>query len=274
MKTKLSIILVVLCFIGLPSVYGAEKKPSAIEGMVVRLDGTTPIEGVTLTFEKDSDVKLTAKTDKEGKFKLAPIPPGTYRVTVTKEGFKTFSETLEIPENVLKTYKVKLPTIEEARTVRGGEKWKQAMQAYQSGQFETAEQLYKEIVVQDPTYAEAFFNLGVIQARLKKCDEAVKNLEQAEHLKFQPQGKMKLVFDIAMGTCYEALKQFEKAARYYDELSQVFPEQYLIRLANMYIEMKQVDKAIETLEKFLKVAPNAPEAKQVKKKIEELKKIK
>jgi protocatechuate 3,4-dioxygenase beta subunit len=72
---------------GMPSM-GADNAAS-ITGTVTDVAGKN-VDGATISITNDSGVSKTAVTDKQGKYRVDDIAPGTYSIAVTAQGFKPF----------------------------------------------------------------------------------------------------------------------------------------------------------------------------------------
>src|SRR5262249_4870977 len=51
-----------------------------------------PILGVTIQVKQNSEILKTIKTDEKGEGTVADLPPGTYEIVVSREGFETRSQ--------------------------------------------------------------------------------------------------------------------------------------------------------------------------------------
>ena len=275
---RIAAFMVIIGLMTLPMVMAQEKTTEhepgkgAIKGLVFNLQGM-PVPKVKIEFSIDSGASLTVETNETGEFFLENVPPGEYSVKVSKEGYKTFHDRLKVEPDVLTTYKVTIVTEAEAKEVRGGETWKQAQEAFKKGNFAEAETLFQKVTEMDPNYGNAYFNLGITQARLGKCEEALQNLQRAYQLHYEPKGRTLLTYYFAEATCYEKLGQLEKAEEPYKKLVEIAPQQFTLLLGNLYLKMKAYDKARETFEQFLRISPNAPEAPQVRKVLQKLKEV-
>jgi hypothetical protein len=60
-----------------------------VSGLVVRRDDSAPLKGATiqLSNDEDRDHTIAAKTGADGRFELKNIPPGQYRLTVSRNGY-------------------------------------------------------------------------------------------------------------------------------------------------------------------------------------------
>jgi thermitase len=66
--------------------------PGSITGTVTDAENGSPIVDATVT-----DGTRTAATDATGKYIIADLPPGSYEVTVSKEGYESSSSTVDVP---------------------------------------------------------------------------------------------------------------------------------------------------------------------------------
>ncbi len=251
-----------------------EQGKGAIQGVVTRLNGE-PIANVQLTLSNDQGFTVTVQTDENGQFFIDNVPPGTYQIKVEKEGFKTFTDTQTIEADKLLTYRVRIPTIEEATEVRGGEEWKKGEEAFKRRDFAEAERHFQNVVARDPTYANAYFNLGITQGILGKCDVALENLQRAIDLQFAPSGNLELMYHAVRARCFEQKRQWEQVVAEYQRLIEMLPQNaaFYLNIARAYIQMGHYEQAIEAYRKFLQLEPRAPEARQVRDQINKLKEL-
>ena len=68
---------------------GMPQQPASISGAVTDQTGAV-VTGATITISNTAGLKLTATSDGQGNYKLNDLQPGTYSITVTATGFKTF----------------------------------------------------------------------------------------------------------------------------------------------------------------------------------------
>jgi Tfp pilus assembly protein PilF len=265
-----------------------ETGKAAVKGAVVDLQDR-PIPGVQLTFQLEDTVTVTVQTDEKGEFFVDNITPGIYTVKVEKPGYKTFIETQKLEPDTLLTYRVKLPTEAEAKAIRGGDDWKKADEAFKQaqdararGDLQQAIQYYREakayfqkVVEQDPTYAQAYFNLALTQALLGECGEAIQNFQRALDQQFQPADRLLVTYHAARARCFEQLGRWAESAAEYEALIRLMPDNgtFYLNVGQAYVRSEQYDKALEAYRKFLQLEPNAPEAKQVRVEIDKLKRL-
>jgi Flp pilus assembly protein TadD len=174
---------------------------AGVRGVVVDEAGKG-IPDVKLDFEflGESRVKVTKSqlTDKKGGFVRMGIPDGKWKITFTKEGYKTYAmemvlslmklgEFSEAGEIVLKPAPVvtaaaaepaaaMLPPTPEAN--KAGEEYARALEAARAGRVDEAEPILKDVVARFPDLAAAHYNLAYVY-QLKKDWKAA----EAEYLR-------------------------------------------------------------------------------------------
>jgi type IV pilus assembly protein PilF len=167
----------------------AQRTTAGIRGKVLDQAGQG-IGGVEIemVFEGESRVPVTKKqqTDKKGGYVRMGLPDGKWKITFSKEGYKTYiMETYlslggfsEQGDVILEPAPVAPPPTagpppEELRSTDEAEKEKvsaeygAAVAAAQAGRYDEAEPAFKEILEKYPDLASAHFNLGYVY-RMKK----------------------------------------------------------------------------------------------------------
>ena len=116
MKRILTTLLLALPLYGIAYIplRGEEQKDSkespisetVFKGTIGNMKDYTPLSNVNLTLTSfDGDLKKTVKTDNLGKFYVADIPAGIYKVRFEKDGFESgIYQSLNIPEGSSKSF--------------------------------------------------------------------------------------------------------------------------------------------------------------------------
>lgn len=155
---------------------------AGIRGRVLDEAGLGIVD-VKLDFEflGESRVKVTSstKSDKKGGFVRMGIPDGKWRITFSKEGYKTYVMEIslslggfsEAGDVVLKAATVAaaasnepvaavLPATPEAS--KAGEDYRRALEAASAGRYDEAEPALKEVITRFPDLANAHYNLAYV----------------------------------------------------------------------------------------------------------------
>jgi tetratricopeptide (TPR) repeat protein len=279
---------------------------SVVRGRVQDAQGK-PVEGATIVFEAEgTNRKMQTNTDKKGEFLQVGLQSGPYTVTASKDGVGTANSKANVrqgPNNPLsftlapagaavtpadKTAALKLQAL-------AGE----AMAALRAGNNDEAITKFNEVIVQMPTCADCYYNLGVAQANKKDLTGAEASYKKAIELKpdngdaytglatlYNQQKK----FDLAAEASANASKyvaaggggnaeasynqgvilfnggKFAEAKAQFEAATKADPNHALAQyqLGMTALNLGQIQDAVNALEAYLKVDPNGPKAAEVK----------
>jgi len=156
---------------------------SLVKGKVVDPQGN-PVEGATVTFEaQGSNQKRDTKTDKKGEFLQVGLNSGTWKVTATKEGVGTQTQTGNVSQGrpVELAFKLAPAAAGGPAAAAGGDAKAQAElralataanAAQVAGNYDEAITKFNELVAKVPTCGECFMSLGNVYAAKKDYGEA------------------------------------------------------------------------------------------------------
>jgi len=174
---------------------------AGVRGRVIDEAGA-PLADVKLDFEflGESRVKVTKSqtTDKKGGFVRMGIPDGKWKITFSKEGYKTYVMEIylslmalgafsEAGDIVLKPAPVAAPASAEPaaavlpaspETSKAGVEYAKALEAARAGRPDEAEPILKDVIARFPDLASAHYNLAYVY-QLKKDWKGA----EAEYLK-------------------------------------------------------------------------------------------
>ncbi|MDA8083848.1 MAG: tetratricopeptide repeat protein [Nitrospiraceae bacterium] len=129
--------------------------------------------------------------------------------------------------------------------------------------------LLKEAVSKDPKNAEAWIRLGNISMDTRQFPDAIEAYTKA--LKLDPKN---VDVRVDLGTCYRNSGKPDVAAREYRKALDLNPN-HLNAHKNLGVvlayDLKDKAQAIREFEKALELAPNAPDAPQLRQEIQNLK---
>jgi tetratricopeptide (TPR) repeat protein len=156
---------------------------SQVRGKVVDAQGA-PVEGAIITFESQtSNMRRDTKTDKKGEFIQVGLASGAYKVTATKEGVGTHSQTGQVTQGrpVDLAFKLEPPRAGGPLGAAAGDaKAAAELQALATaasaaataGNWDEAIGKYTELTAKVPTCAECFIQLGNAYTNKKSYTEA------------------------------------------------------------------------------------------------------
>ncbi|WPL14976.1 tetratricopeptide repeat protein [Thiorhodovibrio litoralis] len=136
-----------------------------------------------------------------------------------------------------------------------GERYQQAMQAHQSGDLQTAEAGYRQLIAQNPAHAEALHRLGLVlyqrgdpagaEALIRR---AIRNNDQVP------------AYHCNHGVMLQALLRLEEALQAYDQALALKPDdaQAHFNRGNALKDLGRFDDALQAYEQALRIVPQHP----------------
>jgi Carboxypeptidase regulatory-like domain len=117
----------VVCFIILPFLFlglGVAQSPNGTISGIIQDPSERPIPGAEIIVVNDlTNIQYQTKTSDEGIYIVPNLPPGPYRIQVTKRGFKTLIKpglTLNVQSALSVSITLPLGAVNEVVTVQGG----------------------------------------------------------------------------------------------------------------------------------------------------------
>jgi len=265
MKLRLTFLFFLLMSV---QVFAASGK---VRGSVKDVEGK-PIEKATITISSTGEIsqKYTAHTNAKGEYIHIGVFPGDYRVSVSKEGYKSVDADAEIRvtlsdkgttvdfkmQSVAAQQKQEQPSVaEESPALKEA---KAGLAALNGGKIEDAIAAFEKALQLDPTLVIAHYNLGAAYERKEK-------LEKARH-HFQEAVKLKPDFGeayLAIGNSYLAERKFDSVAT--DALikaTELLPQNYnaFYNLGVCYSNSGKYVEAESAYRKAIDVNPKEPVA--------------
>jgi tetratricopeptide (TPR) repeat protein len=268
----------IIMFGAISAPLGGQSKPK-LEGTVLNINKEPIPQAEVQLKHEDSGQMFYFKSNKKGKFSSTSLQAGNYNITVEKEGYERFTGELKLSPNIVRKITVTLVK-EKAEQLKREEEaigyFKKGTKLSGEKKFEEAIQAFQKAVELKEDFFEAYVNLGAFLFQQQKDDEAEKALLKALEIRPEESKPKEILADI----------NFEKAKlliqkNKLDEALERLKQSYNFRtdhayvnflLGYLYHEKGMKEEAIKHFEAFLKLAPNAPQVKDVKKILESLKK--
>jgi len=224
-----------------------------------------PLEGVEITLRDVlSNRSYTIKTKKDGEFKFAGLPHGTYRVVFKKGGYaeKTDEWKYAAPQDIMQ--KIEIPPIvllsqaqvqEQAQVKEMEGVFKEVVEKIKQGDYDGAIAFLKDVIAKNPKNSNAFYLIGMSYARKKMYPEAIQALTQVTQLapRFPP-----AYFEL--GICYQQQNDLDKALEYYQKNLELDPANVegVYNSGLILFGLNRVDEALARFEKALSLKPDDP----------------
>jgi tetratricopeptide (TPR) repeat protein len=269
---------------------------------VVRDAQGNPVEkaSVHVVSTKTTAVSYELTTNKEGRFLQVGIQPGYFQVTVKKDGFMPRTTEARVSLAGETNLEFKLDTADEVamRSISAADKvFLKGNKLYAEQKYAEAAAAYQEALGMSQTNWGYFLNLGLAYKKLDKKDESLVAFRKAVDLSPESYSANK-----ELGEVLAKSSAFDEAKKYYQKAVDLSPddpdahynlgaclintgeqdaalEHFLktaalkpdyadafYQMGTIYIGRNMVPEAVQSLEKFLELAPThekAPLAKQL-----------
>jgi len=268
MKHRASVIPGIICFFicfFLTVPLFSQYREYYVYGVVVDTNGQ-PIPGAEM-FLRDTMTSRSYRvtTDKEGKYKLVGIPHGIYRVSISKEGFKTRTVewNFDSPQDRMQKVEIEpivmvseelIEKIQWAKKAQ--EDFKEASEKVSQGDLDGAINILKGMIENNPEDANAHYLLGISCLKKKMFPEAVEAFTKTIELSPSFAGAYH-----QLGLYYQHQNEKEKALEYYEKAFELEPESVdsLYNAGLILFQLSRIDEALTRFIKALEKRPEEPE---------------
>jgi tetratricopeptide (TPR) repeat protein len=241
----------------------AEAQTGTLRGMVVDTDHKG-IADVKVTIDFTGGIKRTfeAKSNSRGEFLQVGIPPGTYNLGFTKDGYRDYTlpwrvsiGLSELPQPVVLEKGVSRKEAEAILKIQAA--FKEAVDLTNARKFDEAIAAYQAILAQSPDLPAVHMNLGFVY--MQKKDYAAAEAQYANVLDLEPDNTDAM---LSLAGIYSAQGQKDKAKEMLDKATAANPSdpkaQYrrgvLLRNAN------ENDAAIQAFQSVIAADPTFADA--------------
>lgn len=255
-----------------------ERTGAKLEGIVLNSDKEPiPKAEIQLEHEESSQI-FHAESNKKGSFPSGILSPGNYTFIVKKEGYKSYSDELQLlPSSIqkLEIILAKEDTLVQKREKEAASSFQKGTKFAEENKLDEAIQEFQRAIELKKDFAEAYVNLGILLFQQEKDDEAEKVLLKSLELKPEESKAKEILADIN----FEKAKTLIKDTKI-DEALEKLKLAYSFRadhpyvnylLGYLYFKKNMKDEAIKHLEKFLQLAPDSPQVEIVNELLKKLK---
>ncbi len=120
---KLGVLVAALAVLSIPLITFAQSTDATLMGRVLD-PGKATVPGASVEATNvDTNVSYKGTTDSEGRFTISDLPPGNYRISVAKPGFKSLVKPdvfLHVQDVIALNFDLPLGSVSEVVTVEGG----------------------------------------------------------------------------------------------------------------------------------------------------------
>ena len=224
-----------------------------------------PLEGVEVTIRDiNTDLSFTQKTKKDGVFKFAGLPHGTYTVVFKKEGFAVKKDEwkFEKPQDKMQRFEIPPVILATQEFVQESERMKEAAAGVKDaaekvrlGDYDAAISKLKAVLDKNPKDSNALYIIGMAYLKKKMWAEAIFSFLQVVDLS----PKFAAAY-YHLGICYQQQKEMPKALEYYQKAMDLDPSNpdTPFNSGLVLFELNRVDEALACFERTLSMKPADP----------------
>lgn len=224
-----------------------------------------PLEGVEITLrEVHSNISYTLKTKKDGEYKFAGLPHGSYKIVFKKEGFAAKEDEwkFEKPQDKMQRFEIPPVVLARQEFVQESQRMKEAdagvkdaAEKIRLGDYDNAIAALQAILGKNPKDSNALYVIGMAYLKKKMWPEAIPPFLQVVDLN----PKFAAAY-YQLGVCYQQQKELQKAVEYYQKAMDLDPSNPDIPYNSGLIlfGLNRIDEALACFEKTLSMKPNDP----------------
>jgi tetratricopeptide (TPR) repeat protein len=290
---------------------GCQESEDSIEGQVrVTTGGALPSD-ITVKLEVAENVVVAQQmVGQTGKFAFYGLKKQSYQVIVTAEGYQPGTAQVDMQYHASRFPTVyltplgpkKTPTVPSESTTdlaapkKARKEYEQGHDALEAKDWVGARKHFEKAIDQDPCYARALTELGVVLSMQGELSSAETSFQESIHCDgefLEPYIQLGILLDVEknysesesilqqglrvgqsdwqlhyrLGDAHQGLGKYQEAEQEYlkaESLSAAVPAEVHIRLADAYLQQKEYDEAYTEMQTYLQVAPDGPLAGQTR----------
>lgn len=256
-----------------------EEEKARIDGKILDMEKKPVAQAEVQLNHRETNRIYTSKSNKKGEFAFRMLLAGKYVMTITKEGYKSYSMELELQPGSIQGFEINLAkelSSEQKSQQEAYSSFQKGIEMAKENKIDEAIEAFRKAAELKTDFAEAYINLGILLFQRAKNQEAEKVLVRALELKSEEPKAKEILGNIYFDEA-KALLQGDKIDEALEKLKTSYSYNpgysYTIYLLGYAYSKKGIkEEAIKYFEAFLQMEPNAPQAAHVKEILESLKK--
>jgi tetratricopeptide (TPR) repeat protein len=239
-----------------------------VSGTVVDENGA-PVDGARVVAEvRAGKTKLEGRTDKSGRFAIAGMGTGAWRVTASKSGYSSSSSDIDIKQltdNRPLTFNLKkLGGLEAfASDANATTLFDQGNALLGQGKYDDALKIFEEFLARYPEIYQAHLNIGTCNLRKGDLEKAEAEFKIVLDKSAGPSGdyrqdpKAALRAFSGLGEISLRKGDFESARQYFSRALEISPQDEVAayNVGEIYFSNQKIDEAIRFLELATQIKP-------------------
>jgi len=238
----------------------------------VKDEAGNPIEGVKIVATYPNGTTFEATTDRKGKWAIAGMGTGVFRIVATKDGYQSvhFDQNVSQFKNdpVDFTMKKIIPLAEGVPRIEDKESLsilEEGNQLFTQKQYSEALAKYEEFLEKNPTVQQVKANIANCYREMGKYDEALTAYRNLQDEIKQDKGslagdKMAASLLANIGDVYVRKGELDQASQYFQQSIEIDPadEVLAFNVAEIYFKQGDSDKAISYYKLAIKIKETWP----------------
>lgn len=237
-----------------------------INGTVVDENGN-PVEGAVIVVESlQTTTKLEGKSDKKGRFAVAGMGTGMWRITASKSGYLSSSTEMyvrQLTTNPPITFTLKKVTGLAAITTdeTSMKLFDEGNKLIEAGQYDEALKVFEEFMTKYPQIHQVRLNIGTCYLKKGELDKAEaefkavldKTIEVYGDYKKDPAASLRAFS--GLGEIYLKRNDLDTARKYFTQALEISPEDEVAayNVAEILFSNQNIDEAIRFYEMAIKI---------------------
>jgi tetratricopeptide (TPR) repeat protein len=229
-----------------------------IKGTVMDDEGK-PVAGVKITATFSGGKSFDGITDEEGRWAIAGLGTGMFRITAAKEGYQTAfvdqkisqfrNEPIDFTLNKIAAMPEGTPRIDDQASLSD---YEAGIQMYEQEQYQEALTVFQDFLAKNPTVHQVRVNIANCYRELEQYPEALAEHQKLLDIMRKEKGSLEgdnmaagILAD--MGSIYARQGDLEKASQYFQQSIDVNPldERLAFNVAEIYFKEGDSANAIK-----------------------------
>lgn len=250
------LLLSLSCFF-VPALAIGQAELATLRGRVIDMEGKPVADATVVLEDKTMGGTVTVTTNDKGSFYRRSLRPSEYVVTIKKDGYMD----LEVPLD-FRAGEEKREEFRISAAMSGAESaFMKGIEAFNSGDLETAAKAFEEVTRLSPETPEGHTNLALAYIQLNKMEGAVQELEKAAELAadFRTWAQLAMVY-VQVDRLQAATRAFEAALEKEHDPADPIAYESWMALGSLYFAENRVPDSVSAYEKALAVNSESVEA--------------
>lgn len=240
-----------------------------------RLSGTVsdeqrnpiPSAKITLQFLENEEITQETTSDKKGKWKIAGLGSGNWRITASAQGYIPYQNIVNVRQldrNPLLNITLKKAEEQLIETTPEMELFEQGNRLFQDEKYEEAIAAFQEFLEKNPELYQVHFSLGNCYKEMGKIEEALKEyqlvLENADE-SIDKDRKLKAKTLAAIGECHLLKNDIDSAQDFFKQSLELDPNDEILayNVGEIHFSHQKMDEAVDYFELASQIKPDWPD---------------